>query len=194
MEKGREAAMAEKEFGPGHLALPEDDGKVAHLRGLQIPSIGLAATDGTTVDLAEGGLTVVYVYPRTSPAVGGALEGWDAIPGARGCTSQSCAFRDHFAELKGVGVERLFGLSTQSTDYQKEAAERLHLPFPLLSDSSLSLSRALELPLFEVRGMTLIKRLTLIIDNGRIEHVFYPVSPPERNASDVMAWLSSRRT
>ena len=96
--------------------------------------------------------------------------------------------------MKGVGVERLFGLSTQSTDYQKEAAERLHQPFPLLADSSLALCRALELPLFEVEGMTLIKRLTLIIDNGRIEHVFYPVFPPERNATDVIAWLSSRKT
>ncbi|MGG1660982.1 peroxiredoxin [Brevibacillus sp. NRS-1366] len=186
--------MAEKEFGPGHLAMPEDDGKVVHLSGLQIPSIGLTATDGSTVDLSEGGLTVVYAYPRTSPAIGGAPEGWDAIPGARGCTSQSCTFRYHFAEMKGVGVERLFGLSTQSTDYQKEAAERLHLPFPLLADSSLALCRALELPLFEVEGMTLIKRLTLIIDNGRIEHVFYPVFPPERNATDVIAWLSSRKT
>lgn len=157
--------MAEKEFGQGHLAVPEDDGKAAYLSGVQLPSIGLAATDGSTVDLAEGGLTVIYAYPRTSPAVGGALEGWDAIHGARGYTSQSCTFRDHFAELKGVDVERLFGLSTQSTDYQKEAAERLHLPFSLLSDSSFALSRALELPLFEVGGMTLIKRLTLIIDN-----------------------------
>jgi len=186
--------MAEKEFGSGHLAMPEDDGKTAHLSGLQIPSIGLAATDGSTVNLAEGGLTVVYVYPRTSPVIGGALEGWDAIPGARGCTPQSCAFRNYFTELEGVGVERLFGLSTQATDYQKEVAERLHLPFPLLSDSSLAFCCALELPLFEVGGMTLIKRLTLIIDNGRVEHVFYPVFQPERNASDVMAWLSSRNT
>ena len=168
--------MAEKEFGQGHLAVPEDDGKAAYLSGVQLPSIGLAATDGSTVDLAEGGLTVIYAYPRTSPAVGGALEGWDAIHGARGCASQSCTFRDHFAELKGGGVERL------------------HLPFSLLSDSSFALSRALELPLFEVGGMTLIKRLTLIIDNGRVEHVFYPVFLPERNASDVMAWLSSRNT
>ncbi|MGG4091524.1 peroxiredoxin [Paenibacillus lautus] len=186
--------MAEREFAPGHIVMPEDDGMVAHLSGLQIPSISLNATDGSTVDLAEGGLTVVYVYPRISPAIGGTLEGWDAIPGARGCTSQSCTFRDHFIELKGVGVKRLFGLSTQSTDYQKEAVERLHLPFPLLSDDSLALSRALELPLFEVGGMTLIKRLTLIIENGRVEHVFYPVFTPERNALDVIAWLSSRKT
>lgn len=111
--------MTEQEFGSGHLAVQEDDWKTGYLSGLQIPSIGLAATDGSTVDLAEGSLTVVYAYPRTSPAIGGALEGWDTIPGARGCTPQSCAFRDHFAELKGVGVERLFCLSTQATDYQK---------------------------------------------------------------------------
>lgn len=193
-QRGGEVAMAEKEFGSGHLATPEDDGKTAHLSGLQIPSIGLTATDGSTVDLAEGGLTVVYAYPRTSPAIGGALEGWDVLPGARGCTPQSCAFRDHFSELKRVGIERLFGLSTQATDYQKEVAERLHLPFPLLSDSMLALSCALELPLFEVGGMTLIHRLTLIIDHGRVEHVFYPVFQPEQNASDVMAWLTLQNT
>lgn len=166
----------------------------AYLRGLLVPSIGLAATDGSTVNLAEGGLTVLYVYPRTSPAMGGSLEGWDLIPGARGCTMQSCAFRDHFAELKRVGVERLFGLSTQETDYQKEAAERLHLPFPLLSDHSLAFSNALGLPLFKAGGLTLIKRLTLIIDNGSIEHVLYPVLQPEQNASEVIAWLLSRNT
>jgi len=128
---------------------------------------------------------------RTSLVIGGTLEGRDMIPGARGCTPQSYAFRVHIAELKRVGVERLFSLSTQATDYQKEVAG---LPFPLLSDSSLALSRVLELPLFEVGGMTLIKRLTLIIDNGRVEHVFYPVFPTERNASDMKAWLSLRST
>ncbi|WP_180609219.1 peroxiredoxin [Agrobacterium vitis] len=157
---------------------------------MRIPSVTLPATDGANVDLSQGGLTVIYVYPRTSPATGGAVEGWDAIPGARGCTPQSCAFRDHFAELKAVGVERLFGLSTQDTEYQKEAANRLHLPFPLLSDSALLLARALNLPLFAADGMTLLKRLTLIVNNGQIEHVFYPVFPPDRNASDVIAWLS----
>ncbi len=173
---------------------PEDDGKAVHLTGMCIPSITLPATDGTNVDISQGGLTVIYAYPRTSPAIGGAIEGWDAIPGARGCTPQSCAFRDHFAELKAIGVERLFGLSTQDAEYQKEVADRLHLPFPLLSDSSLILARALNLPLFEAGGMTLFKRLTLIINKGQIQRVFYPVFPPDRNASDVIAWLSSRNS
>jgi peroxiredoxin len=115
------------------------------------------------------------------------------IPGARGCTPQSCAFRDHFAELKGLGVARVFGLSTQDTDYQREAAERLHLPFALLSDQALTMARAMKLPTFEAGGATLLKRLTLVIEDGAIEHVFYPVFPPDRNASDVIEWLSRRR-
>lgn len=179
---------------PSTPDIPPDDGKAHHLPGLQMPSIILPATDGNDVDLAGlDGLTVVYAYPRTSPADGRALDGWDAIPGARGCTPQSCAFRDHFAELKQLGVNHLFGLSTQDTDYQKEAAERLHLPFPLLSDSKLTLARTLDLPLFTAGGLTLLKRLTLIIENGRIQHVFYPVFPPERNAPDVIAWLAARK-
>lgn len=173
---------------------PKDDKGAAHLTGMSIPNVTLSATDGTNVNLSQGGLTVIYAYPRTSPATGGAIEGWDAIPGARGCTPQSCAFRDHFAELKAIGVERLFGLSTQNTEYQKEAAIRLHLPFPLLSDSALILARALNLPLFTAGGMTLLKRLTLIIANGQIQHVFYPVFPPDRNASDVIECLSSRKS
>ncbi|MFK4259897.1 peroxiredoxin [Agrobacterium tumefaciens] len=181
-------------MGIENLTAPEDDGKAAHLIGMRFPSITLSATDGANVDLSQGGLTVIYAYPRTSPASGGAIEGWDAIPGARGCTPQSCAFRDHFAELKALGVERLFGLSTQDTEYQKEAANRLHLPFPLLSDSALLLADALNLPLFTAGGITLLKRLTLIIEAGQIRHVFYPVFPPDRNASDVIAWLSSRNS
>ena len=180
-------------MGIENLTAPEDDGKAAHLIGMRLPSITLSATDGANVDLSQGGLTVIYAYPRTSPA-SGAIEGWDAIPGARGCTPQSCAFRDHFAELKALGVERLFGLSTQDTEYQKEAANRLHLPFPLLSDSALLLAGALNLPFFTAGGMTLLKRLTLIIEAGQIQHVFYPVFPPDRNASDVIAWLSSRNS
>ena len=120
------------------------------------------------------------------------LAGWDLIPGARGCSPQSCAFRDHFAELKALGVDRLFGLSTQDTAYQREAADRLHLPFPILSDEHLRLTGALRLPTFQTSGMTLLKRLTLVILDGKIEHVFYPVFPPDRNASDVMAWLTAR--
>jgi peroxiredoxin len=114
------------------------------------------------------------------------------IPGARGCSPQSCAFRDHFSELQAHGVSHLFGLSTQDTAYQREAAERLHLPFAILSDAGLNLTKAMRLPTFEVGGMTLLKRLTLVIEDGVVEHVFYPVFPPDRNASDVLAWLASR--
>jgi peroxiredoxin len=115
------------------------------------------------------------------------------IPGARGCTPQSCAFRDHFNELKALGVDHLFGLSTQDTAYQREAAERLHLPFPLLSDKSLELTTAMRLPTFETGGMTLLKRLTLVIENGTVRHVFYPVFPPDRSAIDVVEWLSQQQ-
>jgi peroxiredoxin len=169
---------------------PLDDGAASHLAGMRIPSVPLPATDGTTVDLSKlAGRIVVYAYPRTGiPGIENP-PGWDLIPGARGCTPQTCAFRDHFAELKSLGVAHLFGLSTQDSAYQREAAERLHLPFPILSDEHLNLRRALRLPTFETNGMTLLKRLALVIDDGKITHVFYPVFPPDRNASDVIAWL-----
>lgn len=172
---------------------PADDGAASHLLGLRLPSVTLPATDGTTVDLSSlPGRAVVYAYPRTGiPGIENP-PGWDLIPGARGCSPQSCAFRDHFAELKTLGVNRLFGLSTQDSAYQREAADRLHLPFPILSDEHLSLTGALRLPTFQTSGMTLLKRLTLVILDGKIEHVFYPVFPPDRNASDVMAWLAAR--
>jgi peroxiredoxin len=172
---------------------PADDGAASHLVGMRIPSFRLPATDGTTVDLSTlPGRVIVYAYPRTGiPGVEN-LAGWDLIPGARGCTPQSCSFRDHFVELKSLGVNLLFGLSTQDTAYQREAAERLQLPFPILSDEHLILAGALRLPTFQIKGMTLLKRLTLIINDGKIEHVFYPVFPPDRNASDVIAWLAAR--
>ena len=171
---------------------PKDDGAARHLIGAQVPSVPLAATDGTTVDLISlPGWVVVYAYPRTGIPGVESPSGWDLIPGARGCTPQSCSFRDHFAELKALGINHLFGLSTQDTAYQREAADRLHLPFPILSDEHFRLTAALRLPTFETSGMTLLKRLTLVINDGRIEHVFYPVFPPDRNASDVLAWLQA---
>ena len=173
---------------------PTDDGGAAHLTGMRVPSIALQATDGTTVDLSSlptRGRVVVYTYPRTGRPGVPNPEGWDLIPGARGCTPQTCAFRDHFAELRALGVDYLFGLSTQGPAYQREAAERLHLPFTILSDELFELTTALRLPTFATNGMTLLKRLTLVIDNGVIEHVFYPVFPPDRNADDVIAWLKS---
>jgi peroxiredoxin len=158
-------------------------------------SVPLPATNGDTVDLSEiPGRVVVYAYPRTGRPGVENPEGWDMIPGARGCTPQSCSFRDHFAELKALGIDHVFGLSTQDPDYQREAVERLHLPFAMLSDAHLRLTRAMGLPTFETGGMTLLKRFTLVIDGGTVEHVFYPVFPPDRNASDVAAWLSQRRS
>lgn len=175
------------------IPAPTDDGAASHLVGMRIPSVQLPATDGTTIDLATlEGLVVVYAYPRTGVPGIDNPPGWDMIPGARGCTPQSCAFRDHFAELQALGVSRLFGLSTQDSAYQREAAERLHLPFPILSDERLQLTRALRLPTFQTSGMTLLKRLALVMRDAKIEHVFYPVFPPDRNASDVIAWLKAR--
>ena len=179
---------------PDNLPVPNDDGAAKHLFGLRLPDIALPATDGTTVNLSRlAGRTVVYVYPRTGRPGQPLPTGWDAIAGARGCTPQSCAFRDHYAELKALGVKRLFGLSTQDLDYQREAAERLHLPFAILSDKELKLTRALKLPTFEVDGMTLIKRMAWVIDDGVITHVFYPVFPPDKSAEQVIAWIQASR-
>ncbi len=172
------------------LPAPEDDGTARHLPGMRLPSVPLPATDGSVVDLASlSGRTVVFAYPRTGRPGEANPEGWDLIPGARGCTPQTCAFRDLYGELRSLGVEHLFGLSTQSSEYQRELAERLELPFPILSDESLALTRSLRLPSFETHGMTLLKRLTLVNRDGVIEHLFYPVFPPDGNAAEVAGWL-----
>jgi peroxiredoxin len=175
------------------IPAPEDDGATRHLVGAWVASVPLRATTGETVDLSVlPGCAVVYAYPRTGKPGVSNPDGWDMIPGARGCTPQSCSFRDHFAELKALGVDHLFGLSTQDTDYQREVAERLHLPFALLSDGRLALTRAMDLPTFDTGGMTLLKRFTLVIESGRVEHVFYPVFPPDRSAGEVIGWLPQR--
>jgi peroxiredoxin len=177
---------------PPDLPVPVDDGACTHLLGLSLPSVSLQSTAGYMVDLAGlTGRSVLYCYPRTGRPDQDPPSGWNDIPGARGCTPQSCAFRDYYQTLQQLGA-RVFGLSTQDSDYQREAVERLHLPFELLSDMELSFARALRLPTFNVEGMTLIKRLTLIICDGRVEKVFYPVFPSDRNASEVIAWLSSK--
>jgi peroxiredoxin len=158
-----------------------------------MPSTPLAATDGTTVNLASlRGPAVVCFYPRKGKPGVPNSDGWDLIPGARGCTPQACSFRDHFAELKTLGVDHLFGLSTEDMAYQREAAERLHRPFPIIADKGLRFTRALRLPAFETSGITLLKRLTLVVHQGTIEPVFYPEFPPDQNAMEVVAWLSNR--
>ena len=177
------------------IPAPTDDGGAKHLTGMTVPPVSLKATDDTMVKLsALKGRTVVFAYPRTGePGKIALVDDWDMIPGARGCTPQTCAFRDLFADLKAAGARHVFGLSTQSNEYQTEMASRLHLPFPVLSDDKLKLTRALDLPTMEVAGLTLIKRLALIVDDARIIHVFYPVFPPDRNAGDVLAWLKENR-
>lgn len=175
------------------LPVPEDDGAARHLAGLRVPAIPLSATDGSSVDLSSlAGRVVVYAYPRTGRPGESNPAGWEAIPGARGCTPQTCAFRDHFAELCALGAAHLYGLSTQETAYQRELVERLQLPFAILSDASLTLTHALRLPTFQTHGMTLLRRLTAILRNGVIEHVFYPVFPPDQNALDVISWLQAQ--
>ena len=177
---------------PADLPEPADDGAADHLAETTLPSLALPATDGTTVDLAGlRGRTIVYAYPRTGrPGQPSLTEDWDAIPGARGCTPETCGFRDHHDELAGL-CAAVFGLSTQKTGYQRELAERLRLPFALLSDVELGLTRALRLPTFEVAGETLLKRLTLALRDGLVEHVWYPVFPPDRHAGEVLSWLRS---
>ncbi len=176
---------------PPDLPIPLDDGRAKHLIGLALARIVLPSTTGDLVDLAAlADRTVVYCYPRTGRPDQEPPDGWNLIPGARGCTPQSCAFRDHHRELQELGV-RLFGLSTQDSEYQREAAARLHLPFSLLSDAQGEFSRVMRLPTFEVQSMRLLKRLTLVIRDGVIEHMFYPVFPPDRNAEEVIHWLKA---
>ncbi|HJP65731.1 MAG TPA: peroxiredoxin [Actinomycetota bacterium] len=178
---------------PPDLPVPVDDGAADHLTGMPVPAVELPSTAGRSV-LVSGftGRTVVFCYPRTGEPDRDSPPGWDDIPGARGCTPQACAFRDLHQEIRGLGAE-VFGLSTQTTEYQREMVARLHIPYEVLSDERLELATAMRLPTFAVAGMTLLKRLTLILLDGVVEHVMYPVFPPDRNAADVVAWLSERR-
>ena len=177
------------------IPAPVDDGAARHLRGAKVPDIALAGTDGAQVSLARiAGRIVVFAFPRTGePGKPALVADWDMIPGARGCTPQTCAFRDLHKVLIEAGAQRVFGLSTQDPAYQLAAAKRLHLPFPLLSDEKLALTRAMRLPTMEVAGLTLIKRLALVIDDGVVAKVFYPVFPPDKNAAEVEAWLRANR-
>jgi peroxiredoxin len=175
---------------PADLPAPEDDGAADHLQASKLPDLELPSTQGQPVDLAQAaaGRLVAYVYPRTGVPGQPLLAGWDDIPGARGCTPQSCAYRDAATEFAGLGAG-LLGISAQSSDEQREFAAREHIPFPLLSDADLSLAAALRLPTFEVEGITLYKRLTFIAEGGRIVKAFYPVFPPDRDAAEVLGWL-----
>lgn len=175
------------------LPVPVDDGACHHLPGKELPPVMLPSTRGGPVILADtshNGRTVVFFYPRSGRPDETPIPGWDDIPGARGCTPQCCAFCDHFAEFEELSVQ-VFGISAQDTAYQREFAERTHLPYPLLSDADFILTDALRLPTFEAGGMRLIKRLTLVVSNGRIEKVFYPVFPPDKNANDVLDYLKT---
>jgi peroxiredoxin len=176
---------------PDGLPVPEDDGAADHVPGMQAPHVELLSTAGESVriDGLGEGRTVIYVYPLTGRPGTELPEGWDAIPGARGCTPESCGFRDHHQELLDAGARRVFGLSSQDADYQREAVERLELPFAMLADPARSLADALRLPTFEAGGQRLYKRLTLIIRDGAVEHAFYPVFPPDAHAEGVLAWL-----
>lgn len=177
---------------PDNLPVPEDDGAADHLVGLSVPSLILPATDDRAVNLAELGpvRSIVYIYPLTGAPGTDLPEGWESIPGARGCTTEACDFRDHYALLKEAGVDNVYGLSSQNPSYQREVIDRLSLPFQMLSDPELSLAKALSLPtFFAPRHTRLYTRLTLVVNAGVIEHVFYPIFPPNTHAQQVLKWL-----
>ena len=177
---------------PANLPVPQDDGAADHLLGAELPHLKLPSTAGGELDLRQESdrTLVLYIYPRTGTPGQPLPPGWDDIPGARGCTPESCAFRDHAAEIEQLGA-RVLGLSAQPLGEQHEFAQRVGLPYPILSDPELELAKALRLPTFEVAAMTLYKRITLIVRGGRIVHFFYPVFPPDRNAAAVVEWLSA---
>ena len=180
-------------FDWSKIPAPIDDGGMDHVRGACVAHVELNATDGSRVSLAQvPGRVIVFAYPRTGvPGEPSLTDDWDQIPGARGCTPQSCSFRDLHKVLVSAGAAKVYGLSTQDTAFQAAAVERLHLPFPLLSDDKLALAKAMNLPTMDAAGHTLLKRFALVIDDGRVSKVFYPVFPPDRNAADVLAWLEA---
>lgn len=177
---------------PDNLPIPEDDGAADHLIGRPIPHLSLLSTSGRTIALDElPSRTVLYIYPLTGRPDVELPDGWDTIPGARGCTTEACDFRDHYGDLIDGGAAAVVGLSSQDSDYQREVVDRLRLPYEMLSDTGLSLAEKLNLPTFQAGGLTLYKRLTLVIRDSAIEHVFYPIFPPNRHAQEVLAWLRS---
>lgn len=181
---------------PADLVAPIDDGAAVHLPGVRVPAVSIDDSGGERIDLAAlgPGRTVIYLYPLTGRPDADIPAGWNDIPGARGCTPQSCGFRDHYTELRAAGVDRLFGLSSQTTRYQHEVVTRLRLPFTMLSDPDFRVADALSLPTFDFDGTRLYKRLTLVIRDGVIEHVFYPVFPPDRHAAELLRWLHEKES
>jgi peroxiredoxin len=190
---GSSSAVTDLNQLPTDLPAPEDDGAADHLPGRPVPHLTLPATSGENVrlDRLGQGRSVLYLYPLTGRADLDLPEGWDTIPGARGCTTEACDFRDHHQDLLDAGASHILGISSQESDYQRELVGRLQLPFPMLSDTRMSLEDALGVPTFRADGMTLFKRLTLVIRNAVIEHVFYPVFPPNEHAQQVLAWLKT---
>lgn len=178
---------------PSDVPKPEDDGACNHLQGTTLPSVSLPSTSGSPVDLSKlSGLTILFCYPRTAGPNETVPDSWNQIPGARGCTPQACSFRDASSDFAEHGVARIFGCSTQDTAYQQELRERTHLPYHILSDEKLDLVSALKLPTFEFNGATLIKRMSMAIQDGKIVRVWYPVFPPGESAGEVLKWLKSR--
>ncbi len=177
---------------PANLPRPKDDGGARHLKGMALPDLELPSTGNRRVNLSRVSAPriVIYAYPMTGRPDRQLPQGWDDIPGARGCTPETCGFRDHHKDLEKLHAE-VFGLSTQDTAYQQEMVKRLEVPFEVLSDEQMVFARALKLPTFTVDGMTLLKRLTIVARSGRIEHVFYPVFPPDKHAEEVIAWLQA---
>ena len=175
------------------IPTPSDDGACAHLNGMSFPSVPLPSTAGSSVDLSTlSGLTILFFYPRTAAPGEDVPAEWNAIPGARGCTPQACSFRDASREMLELGVSHIFGCSTQGTAYQRELKERVHLPYQLLSDEGLGMTRALRLPTFEYAGREVVKRVTLAVEDGTVKRVWYPVFPPDANAGEVLGWLEAR--
>lgn len=172
---------------------PEDDGGADHLMGASVPSVSLSATDGAVVDLsAISGTVIVYCFPKMGRTASEPdPDGWEAIPGAYGCTEETCSFRDHYQELVGLGVSGVFGLSLQTSEHQRDAHARVEPPYEFLSDSDQEFTAQLRLSTFEVEGETFSKRLTLVLVDGQVEHVFYPVFPPDEHAEEVIRWLET---
>lgn len=192
----KENPMTEFNILPTDLPAPEDDGAADHLRGASMAKLTMPASDGTTVDLTRfpAGRTIIYLYPLTGRPGSDLPNGWDAIPGARGCSTEACDFRDHYRDLQDEGVTAVYGLSSQHVDYQAEVVSRLKLPFTMLSDEHFRLADSLDLPTFTAEGHErLYSRLTLVIRNKRIEHVFYPIFPPNTHAQQVLAWLRENK-